>query len=420
MLTENDIKRICEDLMPFHKHFELEDLLSVARPAAKEAEENYQKLVKPSCSLSVYQEYWVTYMILANPENKFNLTRKVGKNEEYEKAWKKYLDSVDKYFRTGLDVDQIVELWEKIEEEVPSVSEGKLLSEFESKFKELEPLFVQMRKAQQKMAVNLGFESQLEVFLYDMRISQDDYNFFLENKDNVIKYCQEQLSKLDLNLPTWFYSQFNPLYHHDFLSLVKDYPEISFPEGVTDFVEKSFPVIGKVRDKLVIELVEGGSSFNYLVKKDQYRMGIDRSGDNIHRVRSLFHEFGHAISELENFENGLVTLGKGLDLAEYLAYINEFELLNKFSSTVYRARMGDFLVLMAKVLFDIEVLKNPEQDLAKLHANIFNYCFPDAKQTKNYTYLIKYGTVYRPLGGLPQAMGMVKALSERGNLSRLK
>ena len=176
----------------------------------KEAEENYQKLVKPSCSLSVYQEYWVTYMILANPENKFNLTRKVGKNEEYEKAWKKYLDSVDKYFRTGLDVDQIVELWEKIEEEVPSVSEGKLLSEFESKFKELEPLFVQMRKAQQKMAVNLGFESQLEVFLYDMRISQDDYNFFLENKDNVIKYCQEQLSKLDLNLPTWFYSQFNP------------------------------------------------------------------------------------------------------------------------------------------------------------------------------------------------------------------
>ena len=40
MLTENDIKRICEDLMPFHKHFELEDLLSVARPAAKEAEES--------------------------------------------------------------------------------------------------------------------------------------------------------------------------------------------------------------------------------------------------------------------------------------------------------------------------------------------------------------------------------------------
>ena len=416
MNSKNIIEKVCVELLPFYeKHASIDDLHKVAEIAADKAKENYFKLRNPkTCDFVTYIAQWTAKAILLDVQLNHRWLR------DLEKKDKRLDDVVDetiafnqKYFKYGLDLDTTPELWKKIDKRVTVESEDQLLDDFMPLFNKLEPIFTQWRKAFNKRANLLGFESQTDLVLNNLRITSQDYQFFLDNKDKVIEYCQQQIS--EVTPPTWFYSQFNSQIKHDFLSLLPTFPEISYPNGVSELVTKYYPILNKYHSKLRIEQIDGGGSAQYIEEDDIFWVGIDKNSENRHKVTILFHELGHVVGTLDNFSKGISTRAKGLDVSETEAYTASLKILKKFSSSVYQAQMSEVLNIFVETLFQIEMFKDPDQNLARLYAKTYNYCFPKAKQTENYTYLIKFNTVFQPLRHLPHAIALVKVLSNVKN-----
>jgi len=411
MLLEERIKKVCEGILPFYRHANLDDLLKIAQKAKGEAEARYKTLSNPiTCDLSTYTLHWVSEAILSDVDLNFASRTKLDEqNENFKTASTSHIGAIKKYFDLKLDMDDLPKLQSRLGERVLNETEDKLIQEYSALFETLEPIYVSLITALNDRAKAKGYGSQIDLGCNFYRIPEGNLQYFLDNYEGVIRYCQSQIVGIDSS--HWFYSQFNNQYKHDFLSLLSSFPDITFPEGVLDFTSVEHPLINKFRSKIRIDLVNGGGSMKYLSDTDTFWIGIDKNEDHRHQVVALFHELGHVVGTLENFSNEKDTRALGLDISEYEAYTIEYELLQRLSVSVYQAAMGEVLLTFSELLFQIEAFKDPNQDLATLYARIFNYCFPKSKQTKNYTYLIKYNMVYRPFRHLPHAIALTKILS---------
>lgn len=410
---QDKIRKVCEELLPFYQnHTDLDGLLDVAKVAVREAEKNYESLLDPkTCDLNTYILRWASEAILSDIQLNQEWVRDLEKrNKNFKEAMERHVALQGIYAKMKLDFKAVPKIWKEIDSRIMRESEMEIDNDYKQLLSKLAPAYAYDVKALNDRAREMGFDSQVELSLNFSRIPKENYQFFLNNRDKVIKYCQQLLP--DVKLPDWFYSKFNGQYSHDFLSLLSQFPQISFPDGVINFVADEHPILNKFRSKLKIDLVDGGGSMKYLKKTDSFWIGVDKNDDHRHQVVSLIHELGHVVGTLENFQAGYDTKQKGLDISEYEAFSREYSLLKKLSPDIYKAEMANVLLTLSELLFQIESFMDPNQDLAKVYAQIFNHCFPDAHQTSNPTYLIKFNMLFRPLRHLPHAIAQVKAITE--------
>jgi len=112
----------------------------------------------------------------------------------------------------------------------------------------------------------------------------------------------------------------------------------------------------------------------------------------------------HVISFLKNFQNRINPLEKGRYFQEKDAIEIEFSLLRDLSEDLFRASLAKALIAFWTTIFEIELYKNPNQDIEKLYAKTFNLCFIKANQKRNPFYILKDKILTAPFSSLPHVV----------------
>ena len=74
--------------------------------------------------------------------------------------------------------------------------------------------------------------------------------------------------------------------------------------------------------------------------------------------------------------------------------------------------VSEILLLIHGTIFEIELHKEPEQDLSSLYASIFNKCYKKARQKLNYLYILDNNIIFKPFSSLPHTIAHVNLLIE--------
>ena len=282
---------------------------------------------------------------------------------------------------------------------------------FNLPMKEVEKRFKKMTIERNKFAQKKGYSSYLFMFLDLYKIPQSDYKNLIKNTDKVINYCNQQLPKTE-SLPDWFYSEFNlPC----FICRLPQFPFKTLDE-VFDFVAGEYPTLKNSRHKIDITLSKT-SEMIYKKETGIFKITLDKNSNFRHQAVDLIHELSHVISNLKNLTKGDDPLEKGAYLREKEATEIEFRLLERVNPKLYQAIFGEILLILRRVLFEIELYKNPDQNLSRLYAKTFNQCFKGAKQKDSPLWVLDERIVLRPLLSLPHAVAYAKILSEENKIS---
>jgi len=124
----------------------------------------------------------------------------------------------------------------------------------------------------------------------------------------------------------------------------------------------------------------------------------------------LIHELSHIIWYLQTLNKNINPYSYGSYLREKNATEIEFNILKEISVKLYNAHMAEVLLSLRRVLFELELYNNPKQDLPRLYAKTFNYCFKNAKQKSNPTFLIDGRIVMNPFCNLPHIIADTSVL----------
>lgn len=419
MLSEKQLREICDNFSTYYQQVGTKLLMEVARKAALDAEKNYKKLPKHrSRSLFAYVSFWVWNAVIFDTYG-LGIQQKIreieDKNEIIKEADRNNFAAQVEYFNViepekdenSISTTQNVpDLWQKLDKRIPVDSESAILGDLMPLFEELGPKYVKMIKAFNKSAEVRGQKSRIDNYLQS-KASKANYRYFLKNKERVIKYCQEQLP--DIEVPNWFYSQFNNQQTYSFLSLLPDFPKLIFPKDILNLAAQEYPILGEFKDRVKVELADRDSNAYYVKETDSFEIIVNQKNDHRKKVTELIYGLSKVIGDLEDFRLNWDVESGWIDKNEFDPHWIELELLRKLSPQLYQAKMTDVLNVLADTTFCIEAYKNPDQDLPKLYADIINDCFPDAKQTKNYTYLVKHSTI-RAFSGLHHAISIVEIL----------
>ncbi|MBI1863904.1 hypothetical protein HYS03_01710 [Candidatus Woesebacteria bacterium] len=422
MFSKTQLEIICKGLPAHYERVDLDVLMEVVKKAAHDAEENFKKLPSPKTrSLFSYVSFWVNAAVVFNEYNSNIgvIVRELEeKDEQYRKAMNRNIKVQSEYMEKVLPEPNendkwlnektlnIVDIWNELDKRVATDAEAQILKDYLPIFEGLKPRYVNLVKSRNQLAKTKGFKNQTD----RSAGNRVDYQYFLDNREKVINYCQKQIP--EIKLPNWFYSQFNNQWKHGFLSLLPNFPEFTFPNGVLDFVVREYPILDKFKDRIKIKLADRNSQAYYVKEIDSFDVVINKKVNRRQQIVELIHELGDIIGDLKSFETNWNSDSKWIDSIEFNPYWIEFKLLKKLSPEVYRARVADVLNNIADIAFLIEAYENPDQDLPKLYAVTFNHLFPIAKQTKNYTYLIKKHMTFHPFSTLSQTIAQVKVLSE--------
>lgn len=367
------------------------------------AKVNYQSLKNTkTCSLKDYIDYYVKEELTTNSIRKTFSKKNISDPTQTNSlaiavnTYFKILPLITQSFHTYLDKNIYKELKEEGEE-----STQKL---FLPLLKKAEKPYIKIVKARNQLAQKQGYNNFINLHLEQTaKISEKEYQFFLKNKEKVVKFCQSQIPKI--KIPAWFYSQFNT---PCFLCQLPTFPKIDFPNGAMDFVGKQYPILKKFQHKIKIKQ-DNSTNMEYVKKTDSFVIRLSKKLNNRHQICSLIHELAHVIATLINFN----ILLENKYQHELEATKIELKLLKKLSPELYKENLTNMLVVLYQTSFEIETYKNPDQDLPALYAKTVNQHFPLAKQTKNYTYLINENFITHPLRNLPHAMAYVKLLKSK-------
>ncbi|MBU2592535.1 hypothetical protein KKD61_03695 [Patescibacteria group bacterium] len=401
MLSDRQVELICKSYLPRYQNVKLEILLEIAQSAAKEARESYEKLPVPrTCDLTTYTRYCVNGAIVSDV--KLNV-KPINSDKPQKNSFNR---AVADYFNI-IPLESFDRLWTQIYKRNQTETEAQILKDLKPLFNKLKSKYVNLTKGRNQEAEKRGYKSQLELILEIHQIPQEDYQVFLKNKDKVIEYCQSQIPRVEL--PDWFYSQFNS---QCYLCKLPEFPKLKYPDEIFEFVAKEYPILKKFRHK--IRFAESSSStFRYVKESDSFLISIAKKHNSRHRLTALIHELGHTVAALQNFKKGIDPLTNGRYPSEIDAFKIESNLFKKLSAQVYQAEVAGTLSTLYEIIFQIEAYRNPDQNLPVLYGKIFKHCFPKAKLKENYTYLINEDIVALSLRTLPHAITQVKILSSQ-------
>jgi len=392
------IKSICEDYFAFCKSENIgvskKQIAIKIYKAIKESKENYLELTDPkSCPLDVYTEIWVKQLVsyflakksvkpikLNHPLSSFKLSA------EFHLLFPEEL--ITKYGKIVFDTPQEErdKVWKKI-------SLGLDLKEFEKRFKN-------MIKERIKFAKDRRYQSRLDMALTKYKIPKKDYTRFVKNTDRVIDICNKKLSSVK-NLPDWFFFEFNiPCY----VCQLHKFPFNSIQKVFKKVVSMN-KTLEKFEQKITLTYKDEKSSMSYKKESDSFEITVNKTNNFRHQACDLIHELSHVIVYLNYFKKEINPLDVGTYQREKEAIQNEEKILKDISLDLYKTLLyNEMLISIQQTIFEIELYKNVNQDLAKLYASTFNKSYKKAKQISNYSYILNKEVIYKSFFILPHTV----------------
>lgn len=379
----------------------LNRLIKVVKISAQKAEDHFLKLKPPKTApKEAYIAYWVRE-VLSKDLAKKTLISINNKNPPPEP----YFQAIAAYFSL-----LPLELIRRINQEInntPPAKRIKLWKSFNLPLKEMEDRFIELIIARNNYFLRKKQTTLLEFYKGHFGIPEKSFQNFVKNKEEIIEYCNRLLPKMD-KLPNWFYSKLNlPCY----LCQLAEFPFKDFAQ-VIDFVFQRYPRFAVFKSKVKIKMGEA-TRIQYRKETDSFLITIDKYANLRHQLVGLIHELSHTISFLKNFRNNQDPLERGKYFAEIEAIAIEFSLLKEAAEELFRASLSEVLLTFWRVLFEMELYKNPNQNIGKLFAHTFNLCFKGASQKRNEFYLLNERVLTAPFSGLPHAVAYSELLRKR-------
>lgn len=369
----------------------------VARKSIDDANEKYTSLKAPRF---MAQDNYVLHW-LREELNKYLVSKTMmAVTQENTDPQAKALFSLFEVFGPKLQEEIISEI-----SMVDSMEERRELWEKKNlPVREIEKRIKALACARNEKAREKKHDDFIHQIIVSHKISDGEFQKFVENVDSVIQYCNDNLPEIKKSVN--FYSEyFQPCY----LCNIK-FPEINFPDGVVSFVSDKYPLLKEFESRLNITLGEK-SGERYIKEDDTFRITIDSKQNTRHRSILLIHELSHVVNQIEEYQNGDEPLRVGKYLEEKKAVEMGIFLLKNISPEVYRAYLGDVLLLILRTIFEISIYKEQVENLSQTYAELFNRCFPEANQKENQFYLLDKAIISRPLASLSQTVALVNTIA---------
>lgn len=377
----------------------LSSLNKIINNAAKSAKQNYKRLLPPKVmSEDLYIKHWIRDAI----------NHDIAKKSVKEFTIKETPDEL----KASLDFFLIYppELQNEVRREIqaaPSSERNKIWDNFNLSYEEIEKVFISLTIQRNNSVVRPTYKNFLDFKLTLFRIPIDAFEYFVSNKSELIAFCQ---SKLPTNVKSneYFFSEFaKPCY----LCLLPDFPFKSLDEVLSCFFEEH-QALKKYKKKIKIKFAKY-SRVEYKKESDTFEIQIRQENANLrHQAIDLIHELSHVVSSLEDYKKDILPGERGKYYQEKEAIEKELEFLKNRYPSLYKAAFGDFLQIFHRVMFEIELYKNPSQDLSKLYAQLFNRCFKGANQKQNRSYILEDYIVEMPLLTLSHAVAQATIIKD--------
>jgi len=403
MNTKN-IKSLCNDYLKFAESQNIftneKEITNVIKDSLEKGKKKYSNLVEPkTCSLELYTIIWVkqsvSYFIAQKSIKPINLKNSPSSFQASANFHLLYSEELLKKYRDILFMaspEKRANVWQDL-------SLGLNIKEFEKRF-------IEMTKERNKFVRNKKYSSRLNMDLDRYKIPKKDYDKFTINIDKIIDTCNRELKSTN-RLANWFYSEFNiPCY----ICQLSEFPFNTIKETFNKTVSTN-KMLNKFKKKIIIKLEEKQSQMLYKNKSDSFEIIINKKNNIRHQAIDLIHELSHVLVYLNNFKKDINPIDIGTYLREKEAIKIERKILKSISLDLYKALFyNEILLLLHGTIFEIELHKNPKQNLGFLYASIFNKCYKNAKQKVNYLYILDKNIIFKPFSSLPHTIAHVNLL----------
>jgi len=396
MLSKKLIRRIAsEHYQKYQKegvNITLNQLIKKTKSNAQKAENNYLKLKPPkTSSKEIYLTYWIREALDKDFARRTLITIDY-KNPPPEP----YFQALVEYFSL-LPLELIRKLNQEINN-TPPADRKKLWEDFNFPVKEVENKFIKLILARRDYFLKKEQLPPLKASLKQFKIPKKGYQRFLQDRDEIIKLCNKLLPDTG-KMPSWFYSEFNlPC----FVCRLAKFPLKDFKQTI-DFVFQKYSCFSVFKPKVKIKMGEA-TFVKYEKITDSFLITIDKYANFRHQLMGLIHELSHIINLLKDFQNRLDILQKGKYFQEKGAIEIEFSLLKALSENLLRASLSKVLLTFWRVIFEMDLYENPNQNIEKLYAHTFNLCFRKANQKRNRFYILNEQILTAPFSTLPHAV----------------
>lgn len=402
MLIPNNLNKLAKKLIMQYsnspKVLHKSELLKIIKSSSKIAEENYKKIKAPkTCSKDFYIDYWIRETIQTA------YTEKVFKNNL--KSNNNFLSKTITRFTHHLSLELQSAINKKLYER--RLEERRIF--WESLNLPLEKINSEYKNiiiARNQAARKQGYKNFLEQSLQIQNIPKEKYNWFIINQEKVIAYCNKTITKE--KLPRDFYSEFNiPC----LICLLPNFPFKSLKE-VSVYLSEENKLINKYKSKLKINYTDH-TNIRYIKETDSFCININRNDNIRHQSLGLIHELGHFHCFLKSFGKEINPLVTGKYVNEKCALEFQNQTLKNLSKALYKTYLGEYLLKLRRINFELQIYDNPKSNLSRLYAESFNNCFLDANQKDNPLYLLDTDIVLKPLASLANVIAETEIIYKK-------
>jgi len=259
------------------------------------------------------------------------------------------------------------------------------------------------------LSKNFGFRSQLDMYLKNFKIPASEYEKFLINVNQIIDYCNRNLSTYNLKLSEKESNKFC------FICEIKSFPLKTTEELLSIFSEK-YTIFKQYKHK--INLLQGnGPGTKYIKENDSFEITLNNNTNINHQIMDLIHELAHVESLLRSLAKSGHLFTKGIYIREKTAINIEINFIKKHFPVLFSATLGTILQIIHQTLFEIDISQNSNKNPHRLYAKYYNQCFPGTNQKTNRTYLLNQDILYNHFRLLPYAVAysntLVKLLNRK-------